>query len=107
MFQMCMGMDMAFILVPVAVDVQEVILPKQLLICQHLNGTAGSDYPLLWAEHIHRIRDFFHDMQIVGGGNNSFTGFICLNEQVYNAPGSLGVKPGSRLIQQNDLRLND
>ena len=64
-----MGMDMGFISVPVAVDVQEIIILKQLLIGQHLMGTAGSDYPLLWAKHIHRIRDFLQDMQVVGRGN--------------------------------------
>ena len=73
MFQMRMGMDMTFILVPVAVDMQEVILPKQLLICQDLMGTAGFDYFSFRAKHINRIRDFLYNMQVVSGGNDSFS----------------------------------
>ena len=70
MLKVHVGMDMAFIPVPVAVDMQEIIVLEQLLICQDLMRTAGFDYPFLRAEHINRIRDFFHNMQVVGGGND-------------------------------------
>jgi len=105
--QVLVGMGMYRIFVLVAVDMDQVVRLKQGDILQDFPRFAGFYYSFILVKDINYVRYLLYDMQVVGGGDDGLTGFIRLDKQIYDVPGSQRVQPCRGFIQDKHLRVYD
>ena len=103
--QVRMGMDFAG-LVHMQMRVKQARGFQQRDVAQDLGGrTPGCDVPFVEDEAI--IGNVFSDVEVVSCGDDGFAAAFCPYQEIDHVAGTLGVKRGGGLIEQQDFRVQN
>ena len=75
-------MDMRLVFMPMAVDVDKIVICEEFPVSQYFKRAALPCYPFVFIKHVNDVGNFLKDMQVMGRGNDCPAFMIGLQDNI-------------------------